>query len=111
VNVVVTNPDTQSGTLSNGFTYQQSLPAPTLSGVAPNKGASDGGTKVNVTGTNFVNGATVTFGGVAATGVTFVSSTKLTAIAPAHAAATVDVTVANPDGQSATLANAFTYRR
>ncbi len=37
------------------------------------------------------------------------SSTSITAAAPAHAAGTVNVVVANPDGQSATLANGYTY--
>ena len=50
-----------------------------------------------------------TFGGTAASSVTFNSSTQLTATAPARAAGTVGVTVTNPGGQSATKASAFTY--
>ena len=51
----------------------------------------------------------VSFDNTPATSVTFVSSTQLTAVAPAHAAGVVDVTVTNPDNQSATLANSYTY--
>jgi hypothetical protein len=48
-------------------------------------------------------------GGTAATAIVVASSTTITATAPAHAAGTVSVTVTNVDGQSATLAGAFTY--
>jgi len=106
VTVTVTNPDTQSGSLSSGFTY---VAAPTVSSVTPNSGPVGGGTAVTIAGTNFVSGATVTFGGTAATGVVVVSATQITATTPAHAAGAVTVTVTNPDTQSGSLANGFTY--
>jgi CTP:molybdopterin cytidylyltransferase MocA len=108
VNVVVTNPDTQSGTLVNGFTYTSGT-APTVSSVSPNSGPAAGGTGVTITGTNFVSGATVTFGGTAATNVVVVNGTTITATTAAHAAGAVTVTVTNPDTQSGSLANGFTY--
>jgi hypothetical protein len=111
VSVVVTNPDTQSGALANGFTYTAPLSAPTVTSVSPNKGTRSGGTSVTVTGTNFVNGATVSFGGVSATSVTFVSATGLTAVTPAHVQGSVSVAVTNPDGQTGTQANGYTYNR
>ena len=49
----------QSGSLTNGFTY---VVPPTVSSVSPNSGSTAGGTAVTITGTNFVAGATVTFG-------------------------------------------------
>lgn len=104
--VVVTNPDGQSATVSQGFTY---VPAPTLASVSPTSGSGNGGTQVTLTGTNFVAGATVSFGGTAATNVTVASATSITATTPAHAAGAVDVVVTNPDGQKATLANGFTF--
>ena len=107
VSVTVTNPDAQNGTLANGFTYLG--PAPTVSSVAPTSGPSTGGTAVTITGTSFATGATVTVGGSAATGVTVVNSTTITATTPAHAAGAVSVTVTNTDGQSGTLPSAFTY--
>jgi len=62
-----------------------------------------------LTGTNFAPGATVTLGGSAATAVTVVSATTITATTPAHAAGVVNVVVTNPGTQSATLVNGFTY--
>jgi hypothetical protein len=64
---------------------------------------------VTITGANFQSGATVSFGGTAATSVTFTSATQLTAVTPAHAAGSVGVTVTNPDTQTGTLSNAFTF--
>jgi len=85
------------------------LPAPTLTSISPASGNIAGGTPVTLTGTDFVNGATVRFGAVAAVSVTFNSATSLTAITPAQAAGTVSVTVTNPDTQNATLNAAFLY--
>ena len=81
---------------------------PTVSSVSPNNGPTAGGTGVTITGTNFAAGATVTFGGTAATNVVVVSSTSITATTPAHAAGAVTVTV-TVNGQSGSLSNGFTY--
>jgi len=108
VTVTVTNPDTQSGSLTNGFTYT-SLPAPTVTGVNPNNGPAAGGTAITISGTNFVSGATATLGGTAATNVVVVNSTTITATTAAHAAGAVTVTVTNPDTQSGSLTNGYTY--
>src|SRR5437867_2702581 len=107
VNVVVTNSDGQSGTLTGGYTYTN--PAPTVSAISPSSGTSSGGTAVTVTGTGFAAGATVSLVGTAATNVTVVSSTSLTATTAAHAAGAVDVVVTNSDGQSGTLTGGYTY--
>ena len=110
VDVVVTNTDTQSGTLSGGFTYNAvSIPAPTVTAISPNNGPSNGGTAVTISGTGFQSGATVTIGGAAASGVTVVSSTSITATTPAHAAGAVDVVVGNAEAQSGTLPGGYTY--
>jgi hypothetical protein len=105
----VTNADAQSGALTGGFTYSALAPAPTVAGVAPGSGSTNGGTTVTITGTNFAAGATVSVGGNAATGVSVVNGTTITATTPAHAAGAVNVTVTNADGQSGTRASAFTY--
>ena len=109
VTVVVTNADSQSGMLVNGYTYTSSNPAPMVTSVAPNTGPAGGGTTVTIAGTNFLAGATVSFGGTAATGVTVVSSTSITATTAARAAGTVNVVVTNTDGQNGTLTNGYTY--
>src|SRR6185503_4614373 len=108
VNVVVTNPGGETGTLNGGFVYAAGAP-PSVSGITPNSGPTAGGTSVTINGSNFVSGATVTIGGTAATNVSFVNSTSLTATTPAHAAGAVNVVVRNPDTQSGTLTNGFTY--
>jgi hypothetical protein len=83
---------------------------PTLKSASPNTGSIAGGTTVTLSGTGFQSGAMVTFGGTAATNVTVVSSTQITAITPAHATGAVTVTITNPDGQSATIpAGSFTF--
>jgi len=95
----------QSGNLTNGFTYAN---IPTVSGVSPNYGPAAGGTPVTITGANFAAGATVMFGGTAATNVAVVSGTSITATTPAGSVGAVTVTV-TVSGQSGSLANGFSY--
>lgn len=78
---------------------------PSVRAVTPRGGDVGGGNTVTVYGTGFVTGSTgVDFGANPATGVTVLSATKLTAVAPAGAAGMVDVTVTTPEGTSATSA-------
>lgn len=77
-------------------------PAPTITSVNPTSIATSGGTTVSIFGTHFLQGATVKFDSLSATGVSVVSDTQITAIAPAHAAGTATITVTNPDNQTAT---------
>ncbi len=107
VDVTVKNPDGQSSTLAGGFVYNSV--APTVTGASPNTGPATGGTQVLVTGTNFLAGALVLFGGAHASAVTVNSATQIQAVTAASAAGAVDVTVQNPDGQSGKLASGFTY--
>jgi hypothetical protein len=83
--------------------------APTVAATSPVAGTTAGGTAVYVAGTGFNTGATVTFGGVPATGVTVLRSTQLLAVTGPHAAGAVDVVVRNPDAQSGTGAGGYTY--
>src|SRR5262249_36695923 len=106
-NVVGTNPGGRSATLANGFTFV--APAPKVTGVSPASGTTAGGSAVTLTGQSFASGATVTFGGAAATSVVVVSATQITAKTPPHAQGSVNVTVTNPGGHSGTLANGFTF--
>ena len=84
-------------------------PAPAVSSVSPGSGPTSGGTSVTITGSNFASGATVTFDSTDATNVNVVSSTTITAITPAHAAGSVNVTIANPNASSGTLPGGYTY--
>ena len=108
------------GQLGNGTTTQEFTPipvtglwplgpAPTVAAVAPTSGPASGGTAATITGTGFVAGASVSFGGVAATNVTVVSATQITVTVPPHAPGTVDVVVVNADLQQATLAGGYEY--
>lgn len=106
VTVRVTNPDAQFGDLSNGYTY--TLAAPTVTLITPNSGTTAGNQTITVGGTNFVNGAVAAIDGVDSP-TTFVSSTQLSVITPAHAAGAVNVKVTNPDAQNGTLTNGYTY--
>lgn len=106
VDVRVVNADTQASTLTGAFTYD---PAPTLESATPISGSTAGGTAVTLTGTGFLTGATVFFGSDAATTVTLVSSTELTATTPAHAVGVVSITVRNLDNQSALLPRAYRF--
>ena len=100
-------------TFSNQLLVYGLQPPATLSvtSVSPTSGRTSGGTKVTITGSGFQSGAAVSFGGSAATNVKVVSTTSITATTPPHATGTVNVTVTNPNGQSATLANGYTYKR
>lgn len=99
----------------NGImTVNAQAAAPVVSSISPTSGPSTGGTRITVTGSNFVEGATVKIAGIAATNVTVVSATTITATTPAFAPTEQlvppkDVVVTNPDGQSTTLSGAFTY--
>ena len=77
--------------------------------VTPNAASTTGGTSVTVQGTGFAAGAAVSFGGTASSVVNVLNSTTLTAVTPAHAAGTVDVTVTNTDTTSGTLVGGFRY--
>lgn len=106
VSITVTDPDNQSASMASGFTYSS---APSVSSISPNIGPVTGGTNVTILGSGFQSGATITFGGIAATSATMVSSTEIQAVSPVSPDSTVSITVTNTDSQSGTLASAFTY--
>jgi hypothetical protein len=81
---------------------------PTFTDITPVSGSTLGGTFVTITGTNLTTTTGVTFGGIAATGITVVNANTITATTPAHAAGTVTVVVTTPGG-IATGTNAYTY--
>lgn len=83
--------------------------APVLNTLSPLNGTAAGGTAVTLAGSNFKAGATVLFGGSAATNVTVVSANQITATTPAHYPANTDVVVRNSDGRTSTLLGAFTF--
>ncbi|HET7436081.1 MAG TPA: IPT/TIG domain-containing protein [Thermoanaerobaculia bacterium] len=98
-----------SDTKSANVSVTSVAPAVTVTSVTPDHGPYLGGTPVTIAGTGFTAGATVTFGGVAATNVVVVNATSITAKTPAHAGGAVNVTVTNTNTSSGTANNAFTY--
>ncbi len=87
-----------------------SVTSPSITSLNPTGGTTAGGTSVIIMGTNFTGATAVTFGGLSATSFVFDSDTQITAVAPAHAAATVQVQVTTPGGSTAdTAASHYTY--
>ena len=110
--MVARNTAGQTSPASAQVSYTVPTPSPTtptITSFTPTSGPTGGGTVITITGTNFATGATVRIGGVAATGVTLVSSTQLRATSPAGTAGAKSVQVTNSNGQSATAAGQFTY--
>ncbi len=111
--VVVTNNDGQSGTLPAAFAV--TAPPPTLSSITPSTGVNTGPVAItDLEGTAFVNGATVTLtrtgqADILASGVTVIDSTTITCSVDITGAAAGlwNVTVENPDLQSAILVDGF----
>lgn len=84
--------------------------APTVTSLSVSTGSAVGGTATTITGTGFLVGVTVTFGGVTAGSIVRVSSTSITCTAPAYTTTgPVNIVVTNTDAQSGTLTNGFTY--
>lgn len=106
VDVTIQNPDGSVGSLFNGYTY--SVP-PNVVSLSPASGSTTGGTTVNISGSNFVSGSTVKFGGNSAYTVIFQDAALLTVVTPAGSPGAVSVIVENPYGQTGTLPNGFTY--
>lgn len=82
---------------------------PNPTSIAPADGKTTGGTKVTITGAGFQPNATVTFDGLAATGVLVVDASTITATTPAHGSGVVSIVVTNPDTTTGTLVAGFTY--
>jgi large repetitive protein len=87
-----------TGTLTNGFTFNN---APAITTVSPTSGLP--GSTITITGSGFQTGATVTFRGTASPTVTFVNATTLQAVVPNIANGAATIVVTNPD----TLSGSF----
>lgn len=101
--VVVATPGGSTDGLT--FTY---VGGPSIGAPTPDTGSTNGGDTITISGTGFTTATQVTFGGTPASfGV--LDDTTIAALAPAHAAGTVDVTVTTTGG-SATAAASFTFQ-
>jgi hypothetical protein len=108
--VVTTTSATSTAGAADHYTYTNlTAPAPAVTAVSPNSGATGGGRVVTITGTNFTGASAVKFGSTSAS-FTISSDTSITATAPSHSAGTVDITVTTNNGTSSTsAADQFTY--
>jgi Tol biopolymer transport system component len=85
-------------------------PAPTVFGVDPSVGPVTGGTVITIHGQCFVQGSTVTVGGVQATDITVLSATTVQATTPPGASrGRADLFVINPDGGTGRFEYGFYY--
>jgi hypothetical protein len=98
-------------------TTSSSFPAPTLAAVGtcpasvicPNTGPDTGGTSVTITGTNFAPGAMALFNNISLVNCSVTNATTMTCTTPSYTEGTKILTVINPDGQSASATDVFTY--
>jgi IPT/TIG domain/Regulator of chromosome condensation (RCC1) repeat len=96
--VVVTD---EGGSSTGGPSYTYfNPPPPTVTSINPTSGSTLGGTAVLVKGTGFLSGATVTIGS-AATSVSVLSETEITATTATTAAGSDEVVVGDANGTSA----------
>ena len=113
-NVVVTDPDSNAGTLTNGLAVTN--PVPTVTGLTPSTGVNTGTVHIsNLAGTNFRSSATVQLQKsgqtpITATSVARVSNTQITCDFDLTGAVNGrwNVFVENGGGKNITLANGFT---
>lgn len=128
---VTTDPgqsDSKTASLPGGFTYTSSTLVPQITEVRPSKGPNSGNTSITILGENFDASDSRVFFSVPNVGnipgqqievtgriISRTTSSIHLTTPPATEGArfllnrTADINVVNPDGQSATLANAFTF--
>ena len=94
---------------TQSFTLTIAANEPAVTGLSPTTGPASGGTLVTITGTGFTGATVVDFGIMAASSVTVVNATTITAVSPAGSGI-ANVTVITPGGTSAiSPADQFTY--
>ena len=98
---------TRAGSLSAPYFVQVS-DNPEITTISPSRGLASGGTLVTISGSNFKEGATVTFGGESAT-IQEITENRILCLSPPHIPATVDIVVANASGDEGVLLRAYTY--
>jgi hypothetical protein len=92
-------------------TMLAALLPPTVTGLTPASGPAAGGTSVVISGSGFTEAISVSFGQNPASSMRVDSGSQITAVTPAGAAGTVDVTVVTPSGTSAaSSADQFSYQ-
>jgi hypothetical protein len=107
VDVVVTAHGQRSKkTQADRFTYQG---APTVTRLNPISGPPAGGTRVTITGTNFIGASSVQFDLVGSDNFEVVNATTILAVSPPNPPGKAAVRVTTPSGKNAT-GPSFTYQ-
>jgi hypothetical protein len=91
------------------FSY---VSTPVIQGVRPRVGSTVGGNQVTISGDDFTNVTAVDFGSTPAADLLVDSSNAITAVTPAHAAGTVDITVTILGGSTSPIdpADQYTFK-
>jgi hypothetical protein len=106
LNVTLIN---NNGAAQTKFTYTEYSADPTITSITPSSGITLGGTPITIIGNAFKEGAKVFFGAKAGINTRVISPTKIFALSPPMGPGTVDLTVVNGDGGSATILGGYTY--
>lgn len=115
-NLIITNSDGQSATLSNGFSIAEaSWPEPSISSVSPISGIDNSFKSITISGTNFRNGvsAKLTKSGevdISGESINLANSNTLSCSFNLNGKAigSWNLVVSNSDGKQSVLANGFT---
>lgn len=108
-NVVVVNSDGGATSQIGGFFYTAFERALAVTSVSGDRGPNSGGMLVTIFGDGFSAAAAVYFGSIPATSVNTLGASQMFVRPPPNVSGPVTVTIINPDGTRATLANGFTY--
>ena len=104
----VINPSGEMDTLLGAFTVLSPTP-PVITSINPQQGPNNIPVTLDIYGSNFAPGLTARLGTTPLEGLYFINSTHIRAVAPLNMTPGVyTLTVANPNGQSAQLSNAYT---
>jgi hypothetical protein len=94
---VTTGDGTSAPVPADQFTY---VTTPAIQSVSPKIGATTGGNRVTISGSDFLGATSVDFGSTAATSYIVDSAQAITAISPSEPVGQVDITIIGPDGTS-----------
>jgi len=101
-----------SDTLPSSFSYF-STPSPqpglVINSISPTLSCTGGGITVNILGSGLTGTSSVSFGGILTPPTLVLDGISVSAIAPAHPAGTVDISLITGSCGFTTLAQAFTY--
>lgn len=109
VAVKAVNPNGDAVSVDGGFSYDEPpAPAPVIRFVSPDSGPTTGGQTVRIGGDNFKQDSRVVWNGRVVTSK-YIDINFLELTTPVNSPGSISVSVTNPDGQSATLENGYTY--